>query len=414
MSGGRDASRSGSRRLTVLVVGLATFDEMAGGSARYLSGFVDALRADGHEVIVQTAARHVSTVGFSQSGVVGQVRRAATRFLVVMPRTFLHVLLVRPDVVNSHFALDGFPAVVAAMLTRTPVVVTFHGPWALEAIATGRRGRWPLSTRVRRAVEVFVYRRAARCITLSSAFADVLAREYGVRRRRISVIPGGLDTPRFADPPAAADARRRLGLPERLTLVTVRRLVPRMGLELAIDALAELAPEWDAQLVIAGSGPERERLEGHARERGLADRVTFLGRVADEDLAVLYAAGDVCVVPSRQLEGFGYVALEALASGTPVVAAGTGGLAELVGGLEPRWVVPADAGSLADAVRLVASAAGGLPSRPERVDYASRMDWTNVLPRLLAVFEEAIAAGHRPRTPGGAISAPEDRQGPSS
>jgi glycosyltransferase involved in cell wall biosynthesis len=166
-----------------------------------------------------------------------------------------------------------------------------------------------------------------------------------------------------------------------------------MGLELAIDALAELAPAVDAQLVIAGSGPERERLEGHARERGLTHRVTFLGRVADEDLPALYAAGDVCVVPSRQLEGFGYVALEALASGTPVVAAGTGGLAELVGGLEPRWVVAADARSLADAVRPLAAGAAGFPSREERVDYASRMDWTKVLPRVRAVFEQAIAAG---------------------
>lgn len=377
------------RPLRVLVVGLATFDQMAGGSARYLSGLVAGLRRAGHRVDVRTAARHVPTVGYSTAGVIGQVRRALTRFLVVAPASFAAVLGRRPDVVNSHFALDGLPAVLAAGLTRTPVVVTFHGPWALEAVATGRRGGWPLSTRSRHAIEAFVYRRAARCVTLSQAFADVLVHEYGVRPSRITVIPGGLDTQRFAAPPARDGARTRLGLDSRFTIVTVRRLVPRMGLDLAIDALAELVPDVDAQLVIAGAGPEREALEERARSLALAPRVRLLGRVPDEDLPLLYAAADVCVVPSRQLEGFGYVALEALAAGTPVIAAGTGGLAELVGGLEPRWVVPADSRPLTDAVRALAADPAAYPGRDACAAYARTMDWAAVLPRVEAVLRAA-------------------------
>jgi glycosyltransferase involved in cell wall biosynthesis len=383
--------------LRVLIVGLATFEQMAGGSARYLSGLVAGLRRLGWQVEVHTAARHVPTVGYSQQGLAGQLRRALTRALWVMPRTFVIVLWRRPDLVNSHFALDGLPAVLAAAITRVPVVVTFHGPWAQEAIATGRRGGWPLSTRVRRSIESFVYRRAHRCIVLSRSFGEILVHDYGVRPSLISVIPGGIDLQAFADVPPAEEARRRLRLAERYTLVTVRRLVPRMGLDLAIDAVALLAPELDAQLVIAGSGPDRARLEAHAATRNVADRVRFLGRVADAELPLLYAAADVCVVPSRELEGFGYVALEALAAGTPVVAAGTGGLAELLGRLEPRWVVAADGAAIATAIRALRTEPDSQPDRAARLAYARSMDWALVLPRVARVFESstrAAATGH--------------------
>ena len=376
--------------MKIVIVGLATFDQMAGGSARYLSGLAVALRARGHDVEVRTAASHVATSGYTEAGLAGQVRRMAKRFLAYMPGTFWSVLAKRPDIVNSHFALDGLPAVLAASVIRRPVVVVFQGPWALEAIATGRRGAWPGSTRLRQLIERFVYRRARRCIVLSQAFGDILVNEYGVARSRIRVIPGGLDTGRFADLPGRAESRRSLGLDERFTMVTVRRLVPRMGLDLAIDALAEISEETDAQLVVAGRGPELGRLQQHARQRGVADRVMFLGRVDDADLPLLYAAGDVCVVPTRELEGFGYVALEALAAGTPVVATGTGGLAELVGGLEPRWVTAADGGAIADAVKRLMGSLESFPDGEACRAYARTMDWEAVAPRVEGVFREAV------------------------
>jgi len=381
--------------MRILMVGLATFDQMTGGSARYLSGVSDGLRRLGHSVDVRTAARHVATPGYTERGLIGQLRRAAVRLLVVMPGTFATVLARPPDLINSHFALDGLPAVLAARLVGRPVVVTFHGPWALEAVATGRRGAWPLSTAVRAGIEGFVYRRAQRCVCLSQAFADVLVARYGVDRARIRVMPGGIDVARFRGLPGPVEARRALGLPERHTIVTVRRLVPRMGLDMAIEALARLSSTVDAQLVVAGSGPEREALAALAAERGVADRVLFLGRVPEEDLPMLYASGDVCVVPSRELEGFGYTALEALAAGTPVICVGTGGLAELVGGLEPRWVLGPDPGAIADVIGRLASEAAAFPDHAACAAYAATMEWTRVLPRIVAVFEEAIGETRR-------------------
>ena len=383
--------------MKIQIVGLATFDQMAGGSARYLTGLSEGLRRLGHRVEVHTSAGYVATRGYTETGIVGQLRRTAKRFLVYMPKTFVAVLGARPDIVNSHFALDGLPAVLAAALIRRPVIVNFQGPWAQEAVATGRRGGWPLSTHARRLVERLVYCHARRCIALSRAFADILVEEYGVAPARVRVIPGGLDTARFAGLPKAPEARRRLGLEERYTLITVRRLVPRMGLELAIDALADITTTRDAQLIVAGVGPERDHLEQHARARGVSNRLRFLGRVDDAELPLVYAAGDVCVVPSRELEGFGYTALEALAAGTPVIAAGTGGLVELVGALEPRWVVSRDGRSIAEAINRLASERHEYPDPDACRRYARTMDWAVVLPRVVAVFHEAGARAGRLR-----------------
>ncbi len=101
----------------VLMVGLATFDEMAGGSARYLSGLAEATRALGHEVDIVTAARHVPAAGYSERGLLGQVVRSLRRLALVLPSSFVDVIRTRPDVVNVHFALDGIGAVLAAAAT---------------------------------------------------------------------------------------------------------------------------------------------------------------------------------------------------------------------------------------------------------------------------------------------------------
>jgi len=363
------------------MVGLATFDEMAGGSARYLSGLAEAMRALGHQVDIVTAARHVPSVGYSERGLLGQVTRSLRRVALVLPSSFAAVLRTRPDVVNVHFALDGIGAVLGAVVTRTRVVVNFQGPWAAEAVATGVRGKWRVSTSVRRAIERWVYHRADACIVLSGAFRDLLIESYGVPPNRVHVIPPGIDHARFA--PSPADTARAT---QPFTIVTVRRLVPRMGLDIAIEALARLPIRPDSRLLIAGTGPERQRLERLASERDLSDRVTFLGRVPDEELPRLYRQADACVVPSRELEGFGYAALEALAAGTPVIASATGGLVDLLTPLEPRWLCPPDADRFAEVLAELAEDASRFPTGAQCSAYAARFDWPEIARRVGSVL----------------------------
>ena len=374
--------------MKVLVVGLAMFSEMAGGSARYVSGMTTSLKAQGHDVEVLRSATSIDASRYVVPGMLGQIGRTIRRLLIFHPRVAAKVFRDRPDVVNIHFAFDGLGAVLAARATRTPIVVTFHGPWAREAEATQMRGQWPLSTRVRRFVERRVYRSAARCIVLSNAYRDVLASDYGVKPARIRVIPAGIDLSSYRDVIDRGSARRRLSLPEDgQVVVTVRRLVRRMGLDLLIEAMARLPTDQRPVLAIAGSGPEREELEALASKLGVHDDVRFLGRVPEEDLPALYAAGDLCVVPTRSLEGFGYVALEAYAAGTPVIATAVGGLVDLVGGFDRGALVVPEPGAI--------SAAIGQALRRDAADrdacqaYAATFAWDRIGPRVLEVFRES-------------------------
>jgi len=133
---------------------------------------------------------------------------------------------------------------------------------------------------------------------------------------------------------------------------TAGRLVPLKGIVYLLRAMAALRAEFPHfVLEIAGSGPERPRLERQVQAFGLAGRVRFLGWV--NELAPVLARWSLFVLPSLE-EGFGIGALEAMAAGLPVVATAVGGIPELVeDGRTGRLVPPGDAEVLAERIRLL-------------------------------------------------------------
>jgi phosphatidylinositol alpha-1,6-mannosyltransferase len=168
-----------------------------------------------------------------------------------------------------------------------------------------------------------------------------------------------VDTSRFAplDPETRALVRKRYDLdPDRPLILGQSRLVPRKGFDVLIDAVARLEP--DVQLAIGGSGRDRARLERHARDRGVGDRVRFLGRVPETALAEVFAMADVFAMLCRgdrwgglEAEGFGIVFVEAAASGVPAVAGRSGGAHEAVVDGETGYVVePRDVAAVAAAL----------------------------------------------------------------
>jgi len=211
----------------------------------------------------------------------------------------------KAEIIVSHFALYTLP--VLDFIKDRPFVVHFQGPWADEGQVEGHSG---LRHAAKRAVEKRVYRRASGAIVLSQAFAEVLARRYDFPEDRISVVPGGIDVTRFAVEATRAQAREKLGWPEgRPILVAVRRLVPRMGLENLISAVAALrAALPDVLLMIAGRGVLQAQLAAQIETAGLGEHVKLLGFVSDDDLPFLYRAADISVVPTVALEGFGLIA----------------------------------------------------------------------------------------------------------
>jgi glycosyltransferase involved in cell wall biosynthesis len=374
-----------------LLLGLDWSTTYGGGLNRYLRELGTALAADGGP------APRAVVVG-PADGAPPWVR-AVTSLDVAVParlRAFGRVAAEEAagaDVVDVHFALNGTVALAARALRRLPLVVHFQGPWADESAEMGehRTGR----IAAKRAVERAVYRRAAALVVLSRAFGDILVERYGVPRERIRVLAPGVDLDRFR-PGDRAAARAALGVPEHAWVaVVVRRLVPRMGIDVLLDAWARL-DDPDGLLLVVGGGVARPDLERRAGELGLGGRVRFLGQVPDDDLVAAYRAADVSVVPSLALEGFGLVVLEALACGTPVVATDAGGLGEAVEGLDPGLVVPAgDAGALAARLAAARSGAEPLPSPAACRAFAEEHSWAAVAERHRRLYAE-VAAADRP------------------
>ena len=294
-----------------------------------------------------------------------------------------------PDLVASHFALNTVGALPA--LRNRPLVVHFHGPWALESAA---EGAGPLAVRLKFMVERLVYHRAARFVVLSRSFATILAESYGVRPERIHRVPGGVDADRYDLPDSKHQARARLGWPQgRPTVLTVRRLVKRMGLTALVDAMVELRRRVpDVLLVVAGRGPEAAALQDRIGALGLEEHVRLLGFVPDAHLPLAYRAADLCVMPSQALEGFGLTALESLAAGTPVMVTPVGGLPEVVEELDGDLVL---AGTDAQSIGIgLAEALTGVRRLPDadacQALVRSRFDWPVIAARTAAVYRGAL------------------------
>ncbi len=293
-------------------------------------------------------------------------------------------------IVVSHFAQNGFAALGG--IRELPFVVHFQGPWALESRAEG--GSMP-AYRVKHFVESRVYRRADVAITLSHAFARLLEEEFAVAPDRIRVVPGGTEVQRFNIVTTQREARDTLGWhPDRPTVLCVRRLVRRVGLDVLIDAAVELRRRIpDVRVVIAGNGPLRDELAARILAQGLQHTVSLIGFLPDESLPIAYRAADLSVVPTVALEGFGLVTVESLAAGTPCVVTDVGGLSEIMRPLAPHLVVPSrSSGQLAETLAAALLKQTPLPSAAECHVYArDNFDWSVVGERTAAIYHSLRA-----------------------
>jgi glycosyltransferase involved in cell wall biosynthesis len=197
--------------------------------------------------------------------------------------------------------------------------------------------------------------------------------------------------PDFARTHTKPAARQALGWPgDRPILFTLRRHVYRMGLDVAIAAIAPLARAGRCRLMIGGDGPLRGELQRQAKAAGCGDdEIRFLGHVSDADLPLAYQATDLFVLPTRSLECFGLIAQEAMACGCPVLGTDVGAIPELLHPITPQLIVPpGDAGLLRE--RVEQFLAGDLTLPDEQViaaDTEARYGRERVLPKLLELLE---------------------------
>jgi glycosyltransferase involved in cell wall biosynthesis len=368
--------------LRVLMLGRGWFPETVGGLDRYYRSLLEEL-PEASGVVVGPASSSPSRISVvARSGAPGPVR-------IVGYWRAVRRRLGHSDLIDAHFALYAAVPLLAGR-RRRPVVFHFQGPWAYENVAAGDSSR--VRFQLRRALERRVLRQADTFVVLSDAFRRILLERYGVSPWEVYVWPPGVAVDVFT-PGSRSDARARLGLSESAFVVAcVRRLVPRVGIEVLLDAWARLGDQLPAgsAVLIVGDGPSRQELQRRVVIPQLAGRVRILGRISDGELLDVYRAADVGALPSNEYEGFGMVVLEAAACGTASLVSDVGGLPQAVAGLDPTLVVPAgdvDAWSR----RILAAAAGELPTREATRRFAERFDWPTVAERHRALYRRTVA-----------------------
>lgn len=383
---------------------------LVGGLGRHVHALAEAAARAGHEVTVLT--RHPGPaepvpVPVPYDEVVGGVRvvRVAEdpsllRFedeLLAWTMALNHALTraglavcdeAPPDVVHAHDWLVAHAATTLKHHLGVPLVATLH---ATEA---GRHQGWlpgPLNRSIH-SVEWWLTYEARRVIACSGYMRWEVTRLFDLPPDKVDVVPNGVDPRPWQVPPEAVAAARRRWAGDGPLVVFSGRLVYEKGVQDLLAAVPRLRRRHPGfRLVVAGRGPEEERLRALARRLRLGRAVTFAGFVSDAELAALAAAADCAVVPSRY-EPFGLVALEAAAAGTPVVASDAGGLPEFVVHRRTGLTFPAgDPAGLAAAVDdlLAEEVLGRRLAKQARAVLRRDHTWAQVAARTVDVYARA-------------------------
>lgn len=296
-----------------------------GGIEAQVQGLARAQVRAGHVVTVLTATKDLNLAPQSE-GVTGpdvlRITSPVVGNIPIHPRTRAHVepilRRIQPDVVHVHagglspFAWGG---VRAALKCDVPTLITVHSVWGAIAKrslpAAHRSVRWAQRGVRFSAVSKMAARIVDNALHLPS---DVL------------ITPNGID----ATPWASVIPEVHTGI----RVLAVQRLASRKRTAALINAFAEAREDLGVgshhfELVVVGDGPQRKRLEGLIRQRGLAESVTLAGRKSSSDIRKLMAGSDFFVQPSVH-ESFGIAALEARTAGLPVIVRAGTGTAEFI------------------------------------------------------------------------------------
>lgn len=230
------------------------------------------------------------------------------------------------DVIFSHYWLSGCVGELAEKWWRLPHMLMFHTLAAVKNTIGEREPELRLETEARLTQSV------GRIIAATEREKENIVNYYGATPGNIRVIPCGVNLDLFR-PLEPDDARKSLGLEGKKVVLFVGRIEPLKGVERLLRAFARLDNSDGVQLVIIGgdaqSAAEIARLKEIAAGLGIANNVTFVGLIEQDELPVYYSAANVTVVPSYY-ESFGLVPLESLACGTPVVATDVGDLKNII------------------------------------------------------------------------------------
>ena len=377
------AGRRGGLR--VLVFGRYA-DENFGGVERYVFQLAGALR--GHVEFVNIVARRgppPDTVTGSE--VVYASPMAHLSGTPICPSMPLHAWRLHRtrafDIVHLQFPADPMAHLAAVALPPTVKrVITWHSDIVRQR--TLLRLYEPFLERLLRSADAII-------LPTPAHYSSSTHLPRWAAREKMRVVPFGLDYARFMQRPALADElRRRHG--DRFLIFALGRHVYYKGFECLIRSMRELR---DATLVIGGRGPLTESLAALAREQGVHEQVDLVGRIPERELPAYYHACDVFCMPSdSRAEAFGFVQIEAMACGRPVVCCDLNNGVTWVNRDEETGVVvsPGDPAALAAALKRlqVSAELRGRLGRQARARALTRFSSEAMARGTLSVYRDVL------------------------
>ncbi|MBK1990106.1 glycosyltransferase family 1 protein [Sphaerospermopsis aphanizomenoides BCCUSP55] len=301
------------------------------------------------------------------------------------------------DLVHTNYWLSSWVGLQLKQIQGSKQVHTYH---SLGIVKYNSIENIPLVASQRLAVEKEVLETAERIVATSPQEKQHM-RTLVSHQGNIDIIPCGTDIRRFGSVDRET-ARAKLGIkPEDKVVLYVGRFDPRKGIETLVRAVREsqFFGDKNLKLIIGGGstpgnsdGRERDRIEGIVKELGMSEFTEFPGLLKQEILPTYYAAADVCVIPSHY-EPFGLVAVEAMASGTPVIASDVGGLQFTVVNENTGLLVPPqDVTAFSHAIdRILSNPQWGAElGQTANRRVMSKFSWDGVASQLDALYTELL------------------------
>ncbi len=289
----------------------------------------------------------------------GFARRTLDYLSFMVSGFLVSLFLPRPDVIvaTSPQFFTACAAYVLSLFKRRPFVFELRDLWPDSIVAVGAMGESGAIRALRR-LEYFLYRKAARIVSVTKSFKVVLC-SNGIPAEKIAVVRNGADLSGFTPGPKPAELEARHGLAGKFVAAYIGTVGMAHGLGTLIEAAERLRADVRIAFLIVGDGAERETLEAEVRRRGLAN-VIFAGSVDKEEVTRYWRLADAALVLLRDQPVFRHVLpskmFEAMATARPIVLGVLGESAELLQEAGAGIVIaPESAPALADALLRLAS-----------------------------------------------------------
>jgi len=409
-----------SKKINALFVAEEIYPDAIGGVHTYIYNIAKGLTKKGHKVTILTRLIKSNLPQEEEMDGFKVYRYGFKDYSFSLAKQFSCILNIRKkadsllkknnfDLINLHSPQAALGVNLSKKSKGIPKIYTFYALQHKEDLLSAKAVtyQWHQWRRYLKPFWLVIYlglmqwlekmalTRAQKIIVLSDYTAGCLAKVHGISPDKAVKAPGGVDMDLFKPEPDKNRVRQTLNIPaNKQVLFTLRRLVPRMGLDNLIKAMPAIIEKHpDVLLLIGGKGPLESELKSLIEELNLTDFVKLLGCL-DQDKAPLYCqAADLFILPTKALEGFGIVTLEALACGTPVLGTPVGGTAEILSKLDKELLFKGtDPGSIAGLILRYLEDPGKLGAIREKAHrfIVDNYSWDKSAAKTEKLFFEAL------------------------